>query len=302
MKAEWTSVLGSRAFLDVLVGNWWNFFPLRPVRDFDLYDGPWGPGRVNTGHQPDLRRRRQQRLPGPEALEAAGLRQPVVLQGRLDGQPRLQGRLRPEARPPQPLPRSAVRHLLPRQRRRPLSQVDIYNTAVTGINDVVNQAVWVNDTWKLTNRLTLNLGLRYEHYLDHWPEQEFAPNGIPALAGFNDTRYQDVHRAAHSRGPHRGQHQGLLAARRLRLRPDRRQPHGAQGLLRPDPLELGRRAGRQGKPGRHRAAALRVPRLHRHAHHAVRPERQSAARQPGRARRVQHHRGRRRLRHASTAT
>ncbi len=29
---EWTSVLGSRAFLDVLGGNWYNFFPLRPDR------------------------------------------------------------------------------------------------------------------------------------------------------------------------------------------------------------------------------------------------------------------------------
>ena len=48
MKAEWTSVLGSRMFLDVIVGNWWNFFPLRPVRDYGLYDGPWGPGRIDT--------------------------------------------------------------------------------------------------------------------------------------------------------------------------------------------------------------------------------------------------------------
>ena len=39
-KFEWTSVLGSRAFLDVLYGNWYNFFPLRPVRDYGLYDGP----------------------------------------------------------------------------------------------------------------------------------------------------------------------------------------------------------------------------------------------------------------------
>ena len=47
MKAQWTSVLGSRVFLDVIVGNWWNFFPLRPVSDYGLYDGPWGPGRIN---------------------------------------------------------------------------------------------------------------------------------------------------------------------------------------------------------------------------------------------------------------
>ena len=48
MKLEWTSVLGSRAFLDVLAGEWYNFFPLRPVRDFGLYDGPWEAPRIDT--------------------------------------------------------------------------------------------------------------------------------------------------------------------------------------------------------------------------------------------------------------
>ena len=47
-KVEGTRVLGSRAFLDVLYGNWYNFFPLRPVRDFGLYDGPWTPPRIDT--------------------------------------------------------------------------------------------------------------------------------------------------------------------------------------------------------------------------------------------------------------
>ena len=41
-------MLGSRAFLDVLYGNWYNFFPLRPVRDYGLYDGPWTPPRMDT--------------------------------------------------------------------------------------------------------------------------------------------------------------------------------------------------------------------------------------------------------------
>jgi hypothetical protein len=47
-KLEWTSVLGNRAFLDVLYANWYNFFPLRPTRDYDLYDGPWTPPRQDT--------------------------------------------------------------------------------------------------------------------------------------------------------------------------------------------------------------------------------------------------------------
>ena len=41
-------MLGSRAFLDVLYGNWYNFFPLRPVRDYGLYDGPWDAPRIDT--------------------------------------------------------------------------------------------------------------------------------------------------------------------------------------------------------------------------------------------------------------
>ena len=32
MKVEWTSVLSDRMFLDVIVGNWYNFFPLRHHR------------------------------------------------------------------------------------------------------------------------------------------------------------------------------------------------------------------------------------------------------------------------------
>ena len=50
MKVEWTSVLGSRAFLDVLCGNWYNFFPLRPDRD-SVFTRPV-PGRVRTPPQP----------------------------------------------------------------------------------------------------------------------------------------------------------------------------------------------------------------------------------------------------------
>ncbi|MEZ5283267.1 MAG: TonB-dependent receptor, partial [Vicinamibacterales bacterium] len=78
-----------------------------------------------------------------------------------------------------------------RDRGTALSQVEIYNSDVTGINDVVNQAGWINDTWKITNRLTATLGLRFEHYRDGWPDQEFAPNGLPGFENFNDARYQD---------------------------------------------------------------------------------------------------------------
>ncbi len=193
MKAEWTSVLGSRAFLDVIAGNWWNFFPLRPVRDFDLYDGPWGPGRINTSNNQIFDGGANNGYQDQKRWKPQGY---ISLSYFKDGWAGSHD--------------FKVGYDLKRDRRQLFRDqpfdifyrdvtvnnqtetafVDLYNTSVTGTNDVVNQSVWVNDTWKLTNRLTVNLGLRYEHYLDRWPEQEFAPNGIPALAGFTDARYQ----------------------------------------------------------------------------------------------------------------
>lgn len=188
MKAEWTSVLGSRAFLDVLVGNWWNFFPLRPVRDFDLYDGPWGPGRTdlatgqifdggaNNGYQDQKRWK-------PQGY--------VTLSYFKDGWMgshdfKIGVDIKRDRRS---LFRDQPFDIFYRDNNGAVSQVDIYNTSVTGINDVNYQAGWIADTWKINHRLTLNLGLRYEAYQDEWPEQTFAPNGIPALANWTDARY-----------------------------------------------------------------------------------------------------------------
>ena len=190
MKAGWTSVLGSRAFLDVMVGNWWNFFPLRPVNDYGLYDGPWGPGRVNLANSQIYDGGANNGYQDQKRWKPQGY---VSLSYFKDGWGgshdfKVGFDIKRDRRS---LFRDQPFDIFYRDNGAALSQIDIYNTDVTGINDVVNQAVWLNDTWKLTNRLTVNLGLRYEHYLDQWPEQEFAPNGIPALAGWNDQQYQD---------------------------------------------------------------------------------------------------------------
>ena len=194
MKAEWTSVLGSRAFLDVIVGNWWNFFPLRPVRDFDLYDGPWGPGRINLANNQIYDGGANNGYQDQKRWKPQGY---VTLSYFKDGWAgshdfKVGVDIKRDRRS---LCRDQPFDIWYRDASNvsggiPPSRVDLYNASVTGINDVNYQSVWAQDNWKLTNRLSVNIGARFEAYQDEWPEQEFAPNGIPALANWNDTRYQ----------------------------------------------------------------------------------------------------------------
>jgi len=190
-KGEWTSVLGSRAFLDVLAGNWYNFFPLRPVRDFGLYDGPWTAPRIDTatnvrsntggnnGYQ-DQKRYKPQFYTTLSYFKD-GWKGSHDFRAGFDWK-----RDRRSLFNDQPF------DIDYRDNNGALASVDIYNSPVTGINDVVYTAGWISDTWKLTNRLTLNLGVRIENYKDQWPEQAITPNGIPALAGSTDARYQSL--------------------------------------------------------------------------------------------------------------
>jgi hypothetical protein len=186
-KTEWTSVLGSRAFLDVLYGNWYNFFPLRPVRDYGLYDGPWTPPRQDTatsvwsntggnnGYQ-DQKRYKPQFYTTLSYFKD-GWKGSHDLRTGFDWK-----RDRRSLFNDQPF------DIWYRDNNGALAQVDLYNSSVTGINDVVYTAGWINDTWKVSNRLTLNLGVRVENYKDQWPDQSLVPNGIPALAGTTDPR------------------------------------------------------------------------------------------------------------------
>ncbi len=190
MKIEWTRVMGSRAFLDVLAGQWYNFFPLRPVRDFGLYDGPWGPGRLdtatgnifdggaNSGYQDQKRYK-------PQFYTTLSYFQDGW-KGSHDFKMGYDWK-----RDRRSLFRDQPFDIFYRDTNGVPAQVDLYNTSVTGINDVVYNAAYINDTWKMNDRLTLNLGVRFEAYADQWDEQQFAPNGHPALANFTDQRYRD---------------------------------------------------------------------------------------------------------------
>jgi hypothetical protein len=188
-KVEATRVMGSRAFLDVLYGNWYNFFPLRPTRDYGLYDGAWTPPRQDTatgvwsdtggnnGYQDQKRYKPQ--FYTTLSYYKDGWKGSHDFRFGYDWK-----------RDRRSLYRDQPFDIWYRDNNGALNSVDLYNTDVTGINDVVYNAAWVNDTWKVTNRLTLNIGFRFEAYRDQWPEQEFAPNGHPQLTGWANPSYQ----------------------------------------------------------------------------------------------------------------
>ncbi|MDO8679780.1 MAG: carboxypeptidase regulatory-like domain-containing protein [Acidobacteriota bacterium] len=188
-KGEWTSVLGSRAFLDVMYANWYNFFPLRPTRDFGLYDGPWGPGRAeattgvlfdggaNSSYQ-DQKRYKPQVYVALSYFKD-GWRGSHDFKFGYDWK-----RDRRNLFNDQPF------DIFYRDNNNRVNFVDLYNTPTSPTNDVVYNSAWISDTWKITDRLTFNLGGRLEMYEDGWKDQEFTPNGHPVLANWADPVYR----------------------------------------------------------------------------------------------------------------
>ena len=191
MKLEWTSVLGSKAFLDVLAGEWYNFFPLRPTREFDVYPtgSPWGPGRIetttstyfdggaNSSYQ-DQKRYKPQFYASLTYFKD-GWAGSHDFKGGYDWK-----RDRRSFFQDQPF------DIFYRDTNGLTNQVELYNSNTTPVNDVVYHSGWISDTWKFHPRLTFNIGGRLERYTDGWQDQSVAPNGHPMLAGWNDPTYQ----------------------------------------------------------------------------------------------------------------
>jgi hypothetical protein len=189
MKVEWTSVLGNRAFLDVLAGNWYNFFPLRPTRDFDLYSGDWEPGRQDTATNQRYDKGGNDSYQDQKRYKPQFYASMALFQDGLHGSHDMKmgydwKRDRRNFFRDQPF------DIFYRDRTGLVDQVDLYNTPVSPVNDVHYQSVWFNDTWSFSPRLTITAGLRFEAYRDGWPEQQFAPNGHPMLANWTDPTYR----------------------------------------------------------------------------------------------------------------
>ena len=164
-------------FLDVLYGNWYNFFPLRPSSTSVCMTA--------RGTQPrhDTATRISSPTGGNNSYQDQKRYKPqfyVSLSYFKDGWAGSHDfnfgfdwkRDRRNLFSDQPF------DICYRDLNGAVNQVDMYNSSVSPINDVVYTAGWINDTWKIRRRLTMNLGVRLENYNDDWPDQSFAPNGI----------------------------------------------------------------------------------------------------------------------------
>jgi hypothetical protein len=189
-KVEWTSVLSSRLFLDVEVARWENFFPLRPqteVGNFPIED--FVPGRLDLatnqrfdGGAHDAYQNQKRFKPQfyvSLSYFKAGWGGSHDFKFGYDWK-----RDRRNFFQDQPF------DIFYRDQGGLVNQVDLYNTPVSPVNDVVYDSAWINDTWKISNRLSLNLGGRVEYYRDGWPDQEVTPNGHPQLANWTNPVYR----------------------------------------------------------------------------------------------------------------
>ena len=162
--ANGRACLSDRMFLDVIVGNWYNFFPLDTTANSGAFTGTLvaRPHRDRTGES--IRRRSEHRLSEPAALQAAVLR-PRCRTSRTAGMATHDFKFGAEGRreraassPPQPF--NHVYYDATGGLGRTPQEIEFYNTPNTAVNQTNNVSAYVNDTWRFNSRLTLNLGLR----------------------------------------------------------------------------------------------------------------------------------------------
>ena len=185
VKLEWTSVLSDRAFLDLQLSHWKNAFPLYPTKTESSDLTGVGPARLdsatgqlsggNNAYQDQFRYKPQVTGhlsyfadnwgPGNHSFK-------VGFEWQRD---------RKQFQAFQP------GNTFYRDRSGALEAVDIWNTPNDSINDATNSAVYLNDTWAINSRLSVNLGLRYDRYVLGWPEQTINPEIRSVFANTTDT-------------------------------------------------------------------------------------------------------------------
>lgn len=178
MKLEWTSVLNDKAFLDIQVSHWLNAFPLYPTKTKSSDTTGVGPGRIDLATN---------QLSGSNNAYQDQFRYKPQVTGSLAyfvdnfgpgnhnfkvGFEWLRDRKEFLAFQPGNIwyrDARVTNGVITTQ------EVDIWNTPNNSINDAIQTSAYLNDTWSINSRVSLNLAVRYDRYGLGWPEQKATP-------------------------------------------------------------------------------------------------------------------------------
>ena len=178
-KLEWTSVLSDKTFLDVQLSHWLNAFPLYPTatKSSDTTGVPVGridlstsqQSGANNAYQDQFRYKPQISFSLSHFVDGFGPGNhnfKVGFEWLRDRKEFL------SFQPGNVYYRDArvTGSVITTQ------EVDIWNTPNNSINDSVQTSGFLNDTWAINSRLSLNLALRYDHYALGWPDQNATPD------------------------------------------------------------------------------------------------------------------------------
>jgi len=187
-KAEWTSVLSDRLFLDVIAAGWRNYFPLRPTAEAGLFPADaLVPGRIELttnqyfdggAHSAYQKQRRYK----PQYVASLSYFKDGW-QGSHDFKFGVEGRWEKRL-----FFRDQPFNIFYRDRNDAASELELYNGPTDGDNRVTAHSAYVQDTWRVGSRVTVNWGLRFEGYRDFYPDQSVTSEGVAALAGATDPR------------------------------------------------------------------------------------------------------------------
>lgn len=172
MKVEWTSTPNNELFLDFQYAYWGNYFPLYPTQTQSESTEGVPVGRIDlatnqySGAQSYYHDRTtlKPQFTGSVSYFKDGLAgsHSFKFGTEIQRERRAFSRFQPG-------------NIWYRDRNGVPEEVWIYNTPNEGINDTFETAFYAQDSWTVNNRLTLNLGVRFDRYNINWPDQAFTP-------------------------------------------------------------------------------------------------------------------------------
>ncbi len=172
-KLEWTSVINDRTFLDVQYAGWKNQFPLYPqqTRSQSTEGIPAGYLDNATGQ-----------ITGATSYYQDQIRNKPQFTGNVsyyrdDWKGTHNFKFGTEiVKEDRVLHRMQPGDIFYYTRNGVGTELDVYNTPNGGVNETNIVALYAQDSWTIGNRITMNLGVRFDRYKMGWPEQNFTPN------------------------------------------------------------------------------------------------------------------------------